>query len=540
MAHLRSYGLDKLRFVKDDPLVNLMIKENMGPSREITSQLDLPDAMQSYQEELINMRVPETRPRDDEQGGEAQVRERSRKMMNIMQFGDVRGDTDLAYKPELEQVPQPYRKINENKYSNFQKDKSIHARYACRGEAQKDDMMRHPLGDPKFRYVDTRKYIPGFARTMQKITIEDHEVPLYGKLNNGKPVQQYRQIENSWILQYCRDSCKVDEIKKKFDIKRKQAPRENVENIVEDTTNVNVMKSIVSGTHKRNMLKQDIEIHSGDDKEQTFEKPRDKPTKRYVTFGKFVDIKQFIDMNEKVNNIEKALKKSKIRPRMGFTDVEFTAETDVDIAKKKILPNKPNTFILHVNQENIIHMDESETGTTQKQVKHRKQNRATGMEPMHIHDEYSEKGRKDKEIKKSQIRILMEKMVPTADKEMSTTQKHHKTKQNLSNYVEGHDLSDPTNQEEFGRKGLDATVNHRAYTRIDEMKNDYDDTVEEIQAKSYVNKAKQNRFVHPDTIKVSIDPYADIEPRRKTKLGYNDKKSFAEKEYKLRLTDNDY
>lgn len=534
MAYLRSYGLDNLKYI-EDPIVDLMIQENTGPDRTIRSQLDLPDAMQAYQEELINMRTPETRPRDDEQGGEAEVRERSRKMMNIMNYGDVRGDMDLAYKPEIEQIPQPYRTLNEKKYDLFQKDKAIHCRYAARGEAQKDDMMRHPLGDPKYKHSDTRKYIPGYVRTMQKVSIEDHEVPLYGKLNNGKPIQNYRNIENGWVLQYCKDSCRVDSTKKKQYIKRSQAPREHVENVKDVITNVNIMQAIVKGSYKRNMLDQDIYISPEDDKEMTKERARDAPNKRFVTFGNFVNIKQFVDMNEKVNKIEKAIKKSAQRPKLGLSIIDKNESNDVysDIEKPKQAPNRSNTFILNVNKENISTFNDDIKSTEEKERKHRKQNRSTGVTAITPDDEYTDKGREDKEIKRSQIRVIMDKMNPIKSSEHSTVVKHHKEKQNLTKHTEGYNTRDSTSLVEFGRKRLEADIDTRTNRRIDESQY-YDDKVVDTQTKSYVNKAKQNRVIHPDMMIISADPYVDIPAKKKGKISFDEQKSFVTSEYAIR------
>lgn len=535
MSYFRSYGLTGLKYVSD-PLGELVLQENTAPSRKITSQIDMPDAMQAYQEELINMRVPDTTPRPDNQVNEEETRKRSRNIMNIMNFGDVRGDTDLAYKPEIEQVPQPYRKLSENKYSQFQRDKDIHARYACRGEAQKDDMMRHPLGDPKYRHADTRKYIPGIVRTMQKVSIDDHEVPLIPKSNVGKPIQNYRKIENGWILQYCRDTCRVNGTKKKITITKGIAPREKVEDVYEDRTNVNIMKSIVKGDGHQNRLQPEMENYHNEAGTASIEKGRPLPTRKFVTFGNFVDIKQFVDAAEKVNNIEKAIKKSTQRPKLGLKTIDpnDVSEDSASIEKPKQTPRKGNTFIIHAAAEGLSKLAEGVQSTEQKEKKHHKQNRATGAEPVAPFEEISDWGRDEKHIKKQQIRALMHEMNPFHESQVSTNAKHHKTKQNMNKHVEGHDTSDSTSVTNFGRKRYATELDSRSYRRIEEPNASYDDGIADIQTKAYVDKAKQNRFVHPDTIIITDDPYADVNPKQKKVISYGDNKAFVTSEYTLR------
>jgi hypothetical protein len=322
-AYARSYGLDSLRYI-NGPMTDYVLQENTGPPRKVTSQLDLPDSMLRYQEEILNMRVPETRPREDDQGGEAEVRERSKKWMNILQFGDVRGDMDLAYQPELEQVPQPYRRHDENVYGTFQRDKQINARYACRGEAQKDDMMQNITADPKYRHADTRMYIPGTVRTMMKTTIEDHEVPMYAKANLGKPIQQYRKVENSWILQYCKDKCRVDTVKKYHNVKAGPGLRHEVENVKEDRTNVNIMYTMVKGDYDRTKrLEPSMPVYEDGTKVENFEPKRQNARKHRFNVGDILEMKDLINVAEKVNRIDKAVKtRMNNRPRLGLSTLE--------------------------------------------------------------------------------------------------------------------------------------------------------------------------------------------------------------------------
>lgn len=541
-AYARSYGLDSLRYI-NSPLTDYVLQENTGPSRKVTSQLDLPDSMLRYQEEILNMRVPETRPRSDEQGGEAEVRERSKKWMNIMQFGDVRGDMDLAYKPEIEQVPQPYRRLDENPYGIFQRDKEIHARYAWRGEAQKDDMMRNPNSDPKYRHSDTRKYIPGTVRTMMKTTIEDHEVPMYAKANLGKPIQQYRKVENSWILQYCKDKCRVDTVKNYHKVRVGPGLRHEVEDVVEDRTNVNVMFTMIKGDYDRTKrLEPSMPEYADETSTKDIEKKKPMANKKRVNFGNMLEMKDLISVSEKVNRIDKAVKqRMNNRPKLGFSTIE---PEEIDENEDGITPQKPgvtraNTFVIHAGFDNISADETKVRGVEKKFKKHYKQNRNTGYEVSPDDDQYSEKNRETANIKKTSLRALMMEMNPVMEKTHSTQQKHHKKQKNLVKHTEGYDMSDPTQQNKFGRPAKTGRVSHREYRRIDEPNIIYDDKVVDIQAKDYVNKARQNRVINPDAIVITNDVEVDVNPRAKRVITYDDKKAFITSEYAMResLTD---
>jgi hypothetical protein len=544
MTHLRSYGLDKLNYI-NDPLSDLMIQENTEPSRKIHSQLDLPDSVEDYQSELLRMRVPETRPRGDDETYEEETRKRGRNMMNIMTYGNVQGDMDLAYKPEIEKVPQPFRKFNENQYHLSQKGKSIDARYACRGEAQKDDMMRHPSRDPKVRHSDARKYIPGELRTMPKMTIEDKEVPLIPKINVGKPVQSFRKIDNSWMLHYCKDVCRVDTIRKNAKIKRSQAARGIIEDVQEDKTNVVAIQTLIKGKKNYNAMKpeDDIAEDCRDDSVKSIEAKRALPTKKYINFGNITSMREFVDMAEKVNNIETSIKKSIQRPKLDFKtlDVEAVNEDEHGITEKKKLPNKANTFIIHAGFENDNRFEEDTNDIKEKEKRRpHRLNRATGYEPSADDDSINTWGREDKQIKKQQIRKLMVDMVKVNEKQFNIESKHHKTQKDLTKHVQGLKHADDTSENQFGRQRLQTQVDTRSYRRIDEMVPQYDDAVQEVQSKAYVNKAKQNRRVHPDSIQVSVDPYVDVTPKKKKTMTYDDHKQINIREYtiKQRLADD--
>ena len=540
MTHLRSYNLDKLNYV-DDPVSDLMIQENMEPSRKIYNQLDLPDAMEDFQSELLRMRMPETRPRPDEQCNEQETRERSRKIMNLMNYGNVQGDMDLAYKPEIEQVPQPFRKLNENQYHLSQKGKSIDARYACRGEAQKDDMMKHPLGDPKYKHSDVRKYIPGELRTMPKITIEDKEVPLIPKINVGKPIQSFRKIDNSWMLHYCKDVCRVDAPRKVSKVIRGSGHRGIFENLPEDKTNVVEMHEIIKGKKNYNATKpeQDFDTPSDPTQIKSVEAKRSLPTKKYVNFNNISSMKDFVEMTEKVNNIETSIRSSQWRPKLGFKTAEVNAvdEDLSSISEPKKLPNKINTFIIHAGLEHDKH-DEDKTQDIKEKEKRRphRLNRATGYVPSADTDKVSDWGREDKQVKKQQIRKMMIEMVPVKEKEFGVEGKHHKTQKNLTKHVEGLERNEQTEYGKFGRSKLTTNLDNRYHRRIDEMTSHYDDAVQEVQSKAYVNKSKQNRKLHPDFVAFSVDPYVDIPVKKKKSLTYDDERNIAVREYKIKQT----
>lgn len=534
--YARAYGLDQLKYV-NDPMSDLVMQENTQASPLVTSQLDLPDSMQRYQEEMINMRMPEKRPREDEQGGEAEVRERSRKMMNIMQYGDIRGDMDLAYKPELEQVPQPYRTQNENKYSTFQKDKAASARYGWRGEAQKDDMMRAPLADPKFRHADSRKYAPGFIRTMPKTTMDEKVVPLHSKFKVAKLPQNYRYVENNWLLQYCKDSTKTGDTKKKNKVNSGQAVRHNVDEL-EDKTNTNIIYSMVKGDYDRNKrLKPDVK---GVDEDVIAERKEQRitPTKKYVQFNKILNVSDLVHVVEKINNIEIALKKKyNQHPKLSFATTEGSeiVEDTLEISEDARLPNKAKTFVIHPGLENELTDDSKVSNTKLKEQKHYKQNRNTGVQPSYTNDKYNEYGREDKNIKKGNIRMLMDKMNPINETEFMTSEKYHKTQKNIS-FGTVDNKVDHTKNSEFGRKAKTGHAEHLGNYRIDEFKV-YDDKVVNTETKKHVNRGKQNRAIHPDTILVTTDPYANITPKKKKVNLYDHNKSISTNEHLLKINE---
>lgn len=519
MAYKRALGLTGID-IQQCPLTDYVVQQNTM-SNEVYSQLDLPDAMTRYQEELLNMRVPEKKPRDDNVDYSKEIRHRSRQIMNALQFGDIRGDQDLAYKPEIEQTPQPSKIKKETKYDLFQEEKQISARYGWRGEAQKDSITNNPNHEPKYKHSDTRKYIPGYIRTAPKITIEDKEVPMYGKSNIGKPVQQFRIVDNIWALQYCKDTCKARESKTKNKTKSGGNPRHRVEGIKPDTTNVNLMFTMIKGEYDRTKrLIPDVEINVPNVETKNVEKPKESAKRKYIDFGKFIEMNDFVNIVEKVNNIDKAIKREMgNRPVLGFSTIEPSEpiydENGIEQPREQV--KRSNTFFINPNPELHSNPNEKEKSIIREREKIKRQTRNNSYEVRDTDEDYSTKGREKNKIKRESLRKLMVDMKPITENELSVTQKYNKTQKNLTKYIDGIDLSDSTKVNSFGRCKNNIKEDYRTYRRNDEFAKNYDVQVEEIQAKAFKNKGKQYRFVNPEKFSINENSEMDIVKKRNIK-----------------------
>lgn len=541
MAYARRYGLDEMRYVHN-PLVELAMRENTAPSTRIDSQLDLPDSMSRYQEELLNSRVPERRPRDDEQGGEEEVRERSRKIMNIHQYGDVRGDMDVAYQPEIEQVPQPYRKLNENKYHIFQRDKQIHARYGWRGEAQKDAIMQSSATDPKYRHADTRKYIPGYIRTMPKTTIEDKVVPMYERGRFCKPIQNYRNVENVWMLQYCKDKTDTSKVKRKIERHRKPSARPEVDPLPDDT-NINMIYTFVSGKYeKTGALKPLAQGAANDDSIAKFERKRQKPKGTgYINTGAIMEIDDLLEIREKVANIQRAVKKAtQRRPTLDYAVTEVSADgTKIKtFEKKRPSATKSNAkIIIRPSIEGMKYEDDKVENMKEKEKrKPWKQNRKTGYEPTQSKGKMQTFKKELPKLTRATIRNFMNESDVVMEDTANTSEKYHKTRKNIDRLAEGHDLTDETQQTDISHRKLAEGVPEYRLGRVDESIA-YDDKVAYITSENFTKKARneQYRNFNPDAIIVETEPIAQINTRAPlVNVTSDDKKHFVVSEYMMR------
>jgi hypothetical protein len=339
------------------------------------------------------------------------------------------------------------------------------------------------------------------------------------------------------MLQYCKDVCRVDAPRSIPKVNRSSNNRAIIEDIPEDRTNVVAMNAMIrKGTHYNAMKhEEDFESPAQSESTEGIKAKRILPNRKHISFGNISSMKDFVEMSEKVNNIETSIKKAIWRPKLGLktADVEQVNEDTKSISEPQRLPNRLNTFIVHTGLDNDVGVNEQVNNIEQEKPKHYKQNRKTGYEPSKLDDKISSWGREDKQIKKQQIRNLMVDMTKVDENQFGVESKHHKTQKNLTKHVEGLEHSDTTGVSQFGRSKFQTPIDHRSYRRIDEIES-YDDSVQEVQSKAYVNKSKQYRKVHPDSISISLDPYVDIAPQKKKKLTYDDEKNIAVREYTLK------
>lgn len=532
MAYSRAYGVQGAAYI-DDPMVKMVIDQNMEADPTIYNQLDLPDGMNRYQEELLNARWPEKRVRGDEDGGEEEVRNRSKKIMNLHHYGNVLGDTDLAYKPEIEQVPQPNIKISENKYNLFQREKRLMSQHAFRGEAQKDSIMLHPMNEPKYRHADTRKYIPDTIRTMQKITIEDHVVPLRERMHFIKRDQEFRHVENENILTYCIDAAHVN--KKKVTLKRGQSTRPDVD-VTPDQTNVNMMLQMVKGNYDRTKrLNQEHGPITDDDVIAKKDRKQPKLVKNNLRINNIEDL---VNISDKINTIQRTMEKGTIRPKLGLSTILPMPHFDSisGISDKAPKRAKASTFILHKGMEHHDIVDDKESYVDGPDIKRKKiaVRLTDNVSPTFHHDQIAQQ-KKTTELKKSALRNLVTELDHIGDNVRSMTSKVSTIqKKDLSFSVVGHNTADDTTQNSFRTKFDLNQSNGREYHRGDPIIMNYEDNVSTIQAKSFDDKSKQNRKVHPDALNVSADPYTNNIKKPRKPLSESAKNEFMKNDYQLR------
>jgi hypothetical protein len=360
-AAFRSYGLSSSQFI-DDPVTNNFIEQNLGPDRKIFSQLDTPDALNRYQEQLLNSRRPEKHVQEDYEDGEMATRARGRYRMNLMEFGNELGDTDQAYKPEIVTDPVPTRTFADNPYNQYRKEREISKVQAKWGTAQKESLLNFVNTDPRYKHSDSYKYIPGEIRTMPKIEIADYLVPSRKRAQVVKGIHTFKNSISD-VKEKITDPNKSNRKSTSVKARRGHGVRQQLDqsHVVQGGDGVNDgLYSTATKKKSAARLPQDIPIIDDESHETDRGRKRENPKfgNRPIHAGSIVDI---IHDVETVQSITSQLKKNQLRPNLGLKTLipEMISDTITDIFKSKLItPGRPRTFI-NPQQETADYSDES-------------------------------------------------------------------------------------------------------------------------------------------------------------------------------------
>lgn len=365
---MRNYGMLGAKSV-DYQLTNDLIEQNAGPDRRIVSQVQTPDALNRYQEQLLWSTRPEKHiQEDDEDGNEATVR-RSRFRMNLYNYGNELGDQDQAYKPEIVADPQPSRTFEENPGNLFRKELQISRLHANYGEAQKDDILQFPENGPRYRPSDKFKMIPGEVRGMGRIQIDEDVNPLYHRWAVKKGIHNFKN-QLADVAPDVSDPTKVKNKKRGRKIGKKARDQQELdENLPEIETNVHEMFAIVARKRKHPAnLPQEFDKPEDDDRVKNRDRQRKKPkaTGAINTGTQIVD--SYLEMAEKVGDIESKLKRGQLRPNLGWRVVKPMIANDgiAGFVKKHISVTKTTDLIPNME---FAEFSDADTGIARPSTK---------------------------------------------------------------------------------------------------------------------------------------------------------------------------
>lgn len=519
----RSRNVGDLQY-RDNVLTNNFVENNTGPDGAIYTQLQLPDAMERYQEQTLHSKRPEKHIQQDDENGEMATRQKARYRMNLFEYGNERGDQNLAYKPEIVNDPVPRRTWDEDKYTQFQREKRIGQGYKMYGVAQKDDILQFPNSDPKFRQADTRKYIPGIIRTMDKLQIDDHLVPNRARGKMPKGVHQFKKTITD-VFQPFVETTRQNE--KKSTVRKKKGfvdLRQNIDNVsTNDGTKINDLYEILAKPKKtaRPRLEQDIEKNKDESKlNPTFKKKYIPKRGDYINFG---SIQDYLAVKETVEEINVKMKRNIPRPKLGFKTV--LPDQIVEVVEQ--FKDKPAFKAKRQTDFTIGQLDETNDFNENVQIdetnpkKHKYGHRPTRFTVIHNEKAVGDDStlnkdfkKQEKYSKKTQIRQLKYEILGHDDGVNDYELPRSKIigKKDLSFQTVGHDLSEKLSTKDFGTRKYTPKYGQNITGLVE---TNYDDTVinehhkEEYKSKKarvvrnmvdagrFMDSEKQNDFSKP-------------------------------------------
>lgn len=507
---LRNYGLLGIG-ATDSQFTNDCIEQNMGHDGKITSQLQDPEALDRYQEQLLRSRRPEKHIQQDDEDGEAITVGMSRYRMNLMQHGNDLGDVQAAYKPEIVNDPVPWRLKEEKQDKLFEKSKKIDRMYVGSTIRQRDDILQFPEYERGYKYSDAQKYIPGEIRTMEKITMDTHVLPIYAKPKQKKVQHNFKnQINDIDETQFDPTMIISKTIKKKLST---VLEREKVEQIPVET-NVNEMCGIVARKKKTlARLPQDIDRLPDDTETKERGWQRTKPKKMgFVNPGIVTDSKSYLELAETVQNIESKVRRNKNSANLSFRTVVASAiPEEVSIFKKKREKNvKRGGHIPDIRWEDV----QDEDGVVNVSKIERHTNRYSNILTTKIRREdvtpdltsITDRFKKKSKPILGQTRSFA---VEVFDDDTSTQERFRLSgpdkKGNLAYAVTGYDLSDTSGVEDDIQKRK-----HNPKSGIIGMVDPISDMDETRNINVHREKSKRTRVsrkMPTGTVSVNTDPY---------------------------------
>lgn len=509
---LRNYGMLGVQYEPRNNLELQFIEQNTGHDGRIVSQLQGPDAVTRYQDQLLRSTRPEKHVQEDYEDGEAQTLTKTRYRMNLFEHGNDLGDNNLAYKPEIVNDPISNKSWDERPDVMFEKEKRMHRKYLRPTLAQKDSIMRFPENEPRYRSSEGRNHIDLEVRAVGRVEMEkDREYPIYQKSAINKVQQNFRnQIVEKHNMD---DPTQTRSGHKKVRPKAGPQHRTDLEVDVQDDTNVAEFYNIFEKHTKKNArLNQVLEPISDDTQVKNKDKKWVKKKTSYINPGSVSDSASYMDLIEKVNHIESKLKVKTNRPNLNFKTIapNILPEQLSEFARKMIQPRRgtshmPNSeFVEYGDDDRVDNPDVKDHYIKKKSNMVFKVCKETVPE-----DEsgYSGKFKKQIQPNKAQFRDFGREILDDQDQvyEKYVLTTNGNKKGNLSFSQVGHNTQDTSK--------IGSTKKKKVQPKLANFIPGYDerpdeDCVQEVENhREKSTKTRVRRKLPVDSMSISADPY---------------------------------
>lgn len=509
---LRNYGMLGVQYEPRNNLELEFIEQNTGHDGRIISQLQGPDAVTRYQDQLLRSTRPEKHIQEDYEDGEAQTLTKTRYRMNLFEHGNELGDNNLAYKPEIVNEPRSNKTWDERPDVLFEREKKIHKKYLRPTLAQKDSILRFPENEPRYRSSEGRNHIDLEVRAVGRVDMErDREYPIYQKSAINKVQQNFRnQIVEKENMN---DPTQARSSHKKIRTKNGPQHRTDHEAEIVDETNVLEFYNIFEKRNRKNArLQQDMEPISDDTQVKNRDKRLVTKATSYINPGSVSDSASYMDLIEKVNHIESKMKVKTNRPNLNFKTIMPTIfpEQLAEFAKKRVKAKKANS---HTAKSEFVEY-EDDTGIDNPNMKDHYTKKKSNM-VFKIYGEntpsddsgYSKKFKKQLQPNKAQFRAFGEEILDDQDSvfEKYTLTTNGAKKGNLSFSQLGHDTQDCSDVENTKKKQARAKVNTHLAVFDERPDEDEIQQIENQREKS--NKTRVVRKLPVEGMTLTADPY---------------------------------